>query len=66
MEAGIFSEGSSWVLAGERVVETGGTGSGFQGIQERHPGRKEMELISEKHFLFGKAEGNDLGKKSRG
>lgn len=26
MEAGIFSEGSSWVLAGERVVETGGTG----------------------------------------
>lgn len=39
MEAGSFSEGGSLgdskhVLAGERVVESGGTESGFQGMQE--------------------------------
>lgn len=61
MEAGLFSEGGSLggsrhVFAGERVVESRGTGSGFWGMQEWHPGRKEMELVSENHFLFRKAE----------
>lgn len=39
MEAGLFSEGGSlgdseYVLAGERAVKTGDTGSPSQGMQE--------------------------------
>lgn len=50
MEAGLFSEGGSlgdseYMLAGERTVESGNTGSGSWGMQELHPSRKELELI---------------------